>query len=98
MGYKKKYNRKKKSLSWKILAQLPKIAFTIYKEHQWLRKIVKKYKIDAVISDNRFGMYHTKIPSVYITHQLLIKTGNAFQKELPNEFIIILSINIMNAG
>ena len=82
MGYRMKYSRKKYSLPWKILAQLPKIAFTIYKEHQWLRKIVKKYKIDAVISDNRFGMYHTKIPSVYITHQLLIKTGNAFTERI----------------
>ena len=75
-GYRMKYSRKKYFLPWKILVQLPKMVFTIYKEHAWLKKIVKEYKIDAVISDNRFGMYHSKIPSIYITHQLLIKTGN----------------------
>ena len=28
-----------------------------------------------MISDNRFGLYHTGLPSVFITHQLSIKTG-----------------------
>lgn len=78
MGYRMKYSRKKHFLPWKILAQFPKLAFTIFKEHKWLKKIVKEYEIDAVISDNRFGMYHNTIPSVYITHQLRIKTGNRF--------------------
>ncbi|MDB5221918.1 MAG: glycosyl transferase family 28 [Chitinophagaceae bacterium] len=81
-GYRMKYSRKKYFLPLKILAQLPKIAFTVYKEHQWLKEKVKEYKIDAVISDNRFGMYHAKIPSIYITHQLLIKTGNTFTERI----------------
>ena len=82
MGYRMKYSRKKYFLPWKLLSQFPKIAFTINKEHQWLKKIVKENKIDAVISDNRFGMYHKKVPSVYITHQLLIKTGNSFTEKI----------------
>ena len=82
MGYRMKYSRKKYFLPWKILSQFPKIVFTIYKEHQWLKNIVIQNKIDAVISDNRFGMYYSKIPSVYITHQLLIKTGNAFTEKI----------------
>lgn len=82
MGYRMKYSRKRYFLPLKILAQFPKLIFTIYKEHQWLKKMVKKYKIDAVISDNRFGLYHSKIPSVYITHQLLIKTGNVFTEKI----------------
>ncbi len=81
-GYRMKYSRKKYFLPWKLLAQVPKIVFTIYKENQWLKKIVKDHKIDAVISDNRFGMYHSRIRSVYITHQLLIKTGNAFTENI----------------
>jgi len=81
-GYRMKYSRKKYFLSWKILAQFPKILFTIYNEHKWLKKIVKENKIDAVISDNRFGMYHAAIPSVYITHQLLIKTGNTITERI----------------
>ncbi|MEO5781916.1 MAG: glycosyltransferase [Ginsengibacter sp.] len=82
MGYRVKYSRKKYFLPWKILAQFPKIVFTIYKEHQWLKKMVMQNKIDAIISDNRFGMYNKKIPSVYITHQLLIKTGNRFTEKI----------------
>ena len=82
MGYRMIYSRKKYFLAWKIISQFPKIVFTIYKEHQWLNKMVKQNNIDAVISDNRFGMYHNKIPSVYITHQLLIKTGNAFTEKI----------------
>lgn len=65
-------------LPLKILLQFPKMVYTIYNEHTWLKQMVKQFNIDAVISDNRFGMYHSKIPSVYITHQLLIKTGNSF--------------------
>lgn len=80
-----KYSRNKIFLPWKILSQFPGMAFTIYKEHQWLKKIVKEYDIDAVISDNRFGMYHAKIPSIYITHQLLIKTGNAFTERIASK-------------
>jgi uncharacterized protein (TIGR00661 family) len=82
MGYRMKYSRKKIFLPWKIISQFPRMAFTIYKEHQWLKQIVNEYNIDAVISDNRFGMYHSAIPSIYITHQLLIKTGNSFTERI----------------
>jgi uncharacterized protein (TIGR00661 family) len=82
MGYRMKYSRNKSLLPLKILLQFPKICFTIYKEHQWLKKIISDYKIDAVISDNRFGMYNSKIFSVYITHQLLIKTNTAFTEKV----------------
>lgn len=85
VGYRIKYSRKKYFLPWKMLTQFPKIAFTIYKEHQWLKETVKKYKIDGIISDNRFGMFHSKIPSIYITHQLLIKTGNAFTEGIAQQ-------------
>ena len=82
MGYRTKYSRKRFLLPLKILLQLPKIIFTIYKEHQWLKKILSDYKIDAVISDNRFGLYNSHIYSVYITHQLLIKTNNTITEKI----------------
>lgn len=77
-GYEIKYGRSKRSFFSAILSQFPRILHTVFRENQWLKNTVKKYKIDAVISDNRFGMYHKRIPSIYITHQLQIKTGNAF--------------------
>jgi uncharacterized protein (TIGR00661 family) len=79
-GYNIQYANQKRWLPLKILLQFPGILISIYKEHQWLKKVVKNFSIDAVISDNRFGMYHSRIPSVYITHQLLIKTGNRFSE------------------
>jgi len=77
-GYRMQYSRNKFWMPVKILAQVPKIILSIYTEHRWLRRIVKEYGIDAVISDNRFGMYHPALPCIYITHQLKIKTGNWF--------------------
>lgn len=80
-NYKIRYSRNKRWLPFKLFLQFPGIIFSIWKEKLWLKKIINKYSIDAVISDNRFGMYSKKIPSVYITHQLLIKTGNFFSEK-----------------
>jgi predicted glycosyltransferase len=57
----------------KMAAQLPSILYEIFKEHQRLKKIIKDYQVDVVISDNRFGIWSKKAFSVYLTHQLLIK-------------------------
>lgn len=81
-GYTVKYSTQKKSLVLKLFAQLPKIFFAIYKEHKWLKKVIKKYKIDSVISDNRLGLYNKKISCVYITHQLSIITGSWFTQKI----------------
>jgi uncharacterized protein (TIGR00661 family) len=59
-----------------ILIQMPKICYRIIWEHQWLKKITRKEKIEVVISDNRFGLWNRKIKSVYITHQVMIKCPN----------------------
>ena len=81
-GYGVKYSNRKSWMPVKILLQSPKLFYSIYKEHQWLQKAVKIYTIDAVISDNRFGLFHRSILSVYITHQLAIKTGNRFSENI----------------
>ncbi len=81
-GYKIQYSKRKIFLPLLMLAQAPAIFFFTLKEHVWLKKIAKLYGLSAIISDNRFGMYNRKIFSVYITHQLLIKTGNIFTETL----------------
>lgn len=81
-GYRIQYSQQKKWLPLKIILQIPRLLFSIFSEHQWLKKVVKDHSIDAIISDNRFGLYHKYIPSIYITHQLLIKTGNRFSEWL----------------
>ena len=40
------------------------------------------YKIDIVISDNRFGLYNKNAHCIFITHQLQIKTGNHFTEKI----------------
>jgi uncharacterized protein (TIGR00661 family) len=81
-GYKIRYSRRKKWLPLVLFSQLPKTVFSILKENFLVKKMIRKYAINAVISDNRFGLFNKKIVSVYITHQLAIKTGNKFSEKL----------------
>lgn len=81
-GYKISYSRNKKWLTLKIFFQLPKILSAIYREHKWLKKVIIDQSVDAIISDNRLGMFAQKIPSIYITHQLFIRTGSWFTEKI----------------
>ena len=54
--------------------QWPKMRRAIKSEQQWLKKMVNERGFDAVISDNRYGLYHPGIPCIFITHQLRIKS------------------------
>lgn len=57
----------------KVLLQVPGIISAIHKEHALLEELIVQKKIDAIISDNRYGLWSHKIPSVIITHQLNIQ-------------------------
>lgn len=74
-GYRIQYSRHPRLFVFKLLLQSVRVTFTITHEHFWLKKVVKKFGIDAVVSDNRLGLFHSKIPSIYITHQLSIQTN-----------------------
>ncbi len=73
-GYRIRYSKTKKGLPWKMLQQGSKLKRAISNETLWLKKAVKEHHLDAVISDNRYGLYHNKIPCIFITHQLNIKS------------------------
>ena len=62
------------NMAWSMLAQSFKIWRGIVRERSELDQIINDYNIDGVISDNRFGLYSKKIPSVFITHQLNIQS------------------------
>ena len=81
-GYKIKYS-KYFPMSISMAIQIPKILWNIRKEHNNLDVIIKNYKIDAVISDNRYGLHSKKVPCVFITHQLEIKSPY-FTKNIRN--------------
>jgi uncharacterized protein (TIGR00661 family) len=61
-------------MSINILFQSPKILIGIKKEHKLLENIIDDYKVDGVISDNRFGLSTKKVPCAFITHQLQIQS------------------------
>ena len=76
-GYRIKYARTQRGLIWKMIQQGPKMRRAIQYEHRWLKKMTKQHHFDAVISDNRYGLYHSAIPCIFITHQLTIKSSLA---------------------
>ncbi len=72
-GYNIKYSNHL-PLALSMLFQTPRLIWSIKKEYYELKKIINDYKIDFVISDNRFGLHSNKIPTVFITHQLQIRS------------------------
>lgn len=74
--YQIQYAKKGRYFKLKLIAQLPKIYRAIRAEQRLIKKIVEDYHIHGLISDNRLGAYGSKIPSVFITHQLNVLTGN----------------------
>lgn len=73
-GYGIQYSARASAFGIKMIRQLPRIRQSVHREHNWLKKMVARHRIDAVISDNRLGLYHTDIPCVIMTHQLRIKS------------------------
>lgn len=69
------YSRTPLLFAVRIIQQIPKLIQQTRKEHEWLQEQQEIHCFDAIISDNRFGMYHPAIPSIFITHQLGLKTG-----------------------
>lgn len=66
-----------------LLRQIPYIRRRINQEHAWLLQEAKAQKFDGIISDNRYGLYHPRIPSVIMTHQLQLHTpGGAIAEAL----------------
>ena len=68
-AYNIQYAENGKNFKWKLVAQLPKMVIAIKKEKAKIRKIVENYEIEGIISDNRLGVYSSRVPSVFITHQ-----------------------------
>ena len=63
----------KGSMTLHMLKSIPQILRGISAENRVLNRLIDEQNIDAVISDNRYGLYSSKVPCVLITHQLNIK-------------------------
>lgn len=77
------------NMGFHMLQRLPKIITGIRRENQFLKQIIHKFNIDGVISDNRYGLHSTQVPTVFITHQLTIKApfGETAINRLNNSFL-----------
>lgn len=83
-GYNIKYGRNGVLTRGLIVSQLPEILTKVKNEKRWLDDFLAKNEVNAVVSDNRYGLSSPKVPSVFITHQLEPKTGMG---SLANNFI-----------
>jgi uncharacterized protein (TIGR00661 family) len=75
-SYNIRYSKNGKWLKWSLMKRLPNYMRVISKEREIVDKLVTELKIDGIISDNRFGVNSSRVPSVYITHQLNVLSGN----------------------
>jgi len=75
-SYQIEYARKGAFFKLKLLLQLPKMFLTVRRENKIICSLVKEHGLSGIISDNRLGAFCNSVPSVFLTHQLNILTGN----------------------
>jgi hypothetical protein len=62
-----------------ILLNFPLFLYHIIREHNRLKRLIREYSLDIVISDNRIGLWNPGIKTVFITHQLRIPFPQPFR-------------------
>jgi len=67
------YGKNTFSTFFKLLAQIPKALLVKNTEQKVANALVKKYNVNVIISDNRFGMRSPDCKSIFITHQIRIR-------------------------
>jgi len=96
-GYELRYATKGWLTIFYIFLQIPKILIKINRENRWLKGLLLDNKVDFIVSDNRYGFYSSKIPSIFITHQLSIRTGLGLWADKFIRFFNYRSINKFSA-
>lgn len=75
-GYDITYPKNGELFKIKLFLKLPHIKKTMEAEQKAIKKLVKEGAIQGIISDNRMGVRSKKVPSVFITHQVNVLSGN----------------------
>ncbi len=88
-SYNIEYSKKASNFKFKMLLNSPKIAHAISAERKAIKKLVDEENFCGIISDNRMGVRHKSIPSVFITHQLTVLSGKttSFSTKIHNKYI-----------
>lgn len=92
-GYKFHFSNGK-SFVMSNLFQLSDLFKQYVDDHTICERIVKKYEIDIVVSDHRYGFCSKKTESVFLTHQLQLPTKNRF---LQKQHLRFINKNFKNA-
>lgn len=58
--------------AWKTVFSASKIIQAIKDEQKVVERLVSDLSLDAIISDNRYGVYSSGVPSIFIGHQLRV--------------------------
>lgn len=81
----------KEGLIPSLARQSARVLWMIQKERQFLVEIVSEARIDAVISDNRYGLSLPEIPCVFIAHQIHLRgntrAGSQFANWIQSRFV-----------
>ena len=75
-SYQISYSKKKKGFKYKLLFNSPKIIKAIKEEQKFIKELLETSDLAGIISDNRLGIYHDKVPSVFISHQIKVLSGS----------------------
>ena len=75
-SYKISYPKSGANFRWKMLQSAPNIIRSVVRERNLVKKWTKEHALSGIISDNRLGVYNPNVPSVFMTHQLNVFTGN----------------------
>jgi hypothetical protein len=74
-GYQVKFTSKNKLFIFYLVFQIPRVFNTMFSENRWIANRLTQEHFDFIISDNRPGFFHAGVHSIYITHQINIRTG-----------------------
>lgn len=75
-SYNVTYAKNGKHFKRKFLKDSPKLSKAIKAKKKAIDYVVKNNNISGIISDNRLGVRNKHVPSVFITHQLNVLSGN----------------------
>lgn len=73
-----------KNILLNLLIQYPRLVATVIAEHVMIRRWVRKYQLDGIISDNRLGCFTGLVPNVVITHQINLKAPGSWLSRVAN--------------
>ncbi len=62
-----------------VLTQAPSLLLMVKREQAFIKQVIETHKLNFIISDNRYGLHSTSVPSILITHQLRMMHPQPFK-------------------